>query len=237
MKYKKWLVFALTAILVIVSQFFVQQRYTGLLQVGAEYQWPVTLSRSAGWIPSDYLTVNFLGARTAWVGARPPVVNQEIYVVVEPKPNGILRIVKASPDKPETGDYILARVTKFENNAVEFAVPFNRVQLDLSKVDPAFYTKYKGILLASVKLKNGRGVVTGVYSRGVSIEAAKPLSTAEQEKDSLVPLQQIGEAPAASVSVTTAAPNESAGGITGATGNLTGGVTQNQVAPKSAYGI
>ena len=75
MKYKKWIVFGLTAIVVIVSQFFVQQRYTGLLQVGAEYQWPVTLSRSAGWIPSDYLTVTFLGTRTAWTGARPPVVN------------------------------------------------------------------------------------------------------------------------------------------------------------------
>ena len=110
MKYKKWIVFGLTAIVVIVSQFFVQQRYTGLLQVGAEYQWPVTLSRSAGWIPSDYLTVTFLGTRTAWTGARPPVVNQEIYVTVEPKPNGILRIVNASPDKPTSGDYILARM-------------------------------------------------------------------------------------------------------------------------------
>lgn len=237
MKYKKWLVFGLTAIVVIISQFFVQQRYTGLLQVGAEYQWPVTLSRSAGWIPSDYLTVTFLGTRTAWVGARPPVVNQEIYVMVEPKPNGILRVVKASPDKPDTGDYILARVTKFENNAVEFSVPFNRVQIDLSKVDPAFYTKYKGILLASVKLKDGRGVVTGVYSRGVPIEAAKPLSTAQQEKDSLIPLQQIGEAPVASISVTTADSNAPTSGTYDADGALSGGTLQNQVAPKPASGI
>ena len=236
MKYKKWIVFGLTAIVVIVSQFFVQQRYTGLLQVGAEYQWPVTLSRSAGWIPSDYLTVTFLGTRTAWTGARPPVVNQEIYVTVEPKPNGILRIVNASPDKPTSGDYILARVTKFENNAVEFSVPFNRVQLDLSKVDPAFYTKYKGILLATVKLKDGHGVVTGVYSRGVSIDAAKPLSTAQQQKDSLIPLQQIGEAPVASISVTTADPNAPAN-ANGAGAATNGNTPQNQVAPKPASGI
>ena len=125
---------------------------------------------------------------------------------------------------------------KFENNAVEFSVPFNRVQLDLSKVDPAFYTKYKGILLATVKLKDGHGVVTGVYSRGVSIDAAKPLSTAQQQKDSLIPLQQIGEAPVASISVTTADPNAPAN-ANGAGAATNGNTPQNQVAPKPASGI
>ena len=55
MKYQKWIFFALAAIVALLSQFYIQQRYTTLLQGGAEYQWPVKVNRHIGWVPSDYL--------------------------------------------------------------------------------------------------------------------------------------------------------------------------------------
>lgn len=87
----------------------------------------------------------------------------------------------------------MARLTKVEKTDVEFQILFNRVTLDLTKVDPQFYTTYKGTLLATLKIKDGYGVVTGVYSKGVSIETATPESVEQQELDSRTPLSQIGE--------------------------------------------
>ncbi len=65
--------------------------------------------------------------------------------------------------------------------------------LDLNKVNPDFYTTYKGTLLATLKIKDGHGIVTGVYSRGIPLELATPESEAQQEIDSRTPINQIGE--------------------------------------------
>ena len=59
-------------------------------------------------------------------------------------------------------------------------------------MNPQFYKGYKGTLLATLKVKDGHGVVTGVYSKGVSIEIAKPGSIEEQERDSRIPLEELG---------------------------------------------
>lgn len=199
--YLKWLFFAVVAVVTLVSPFFIQQRSTTLLQGGGEYQWPVSLSRTASWIPSDYLEVKFLGSRAPWQGGHLPVVNQEVYVWVSAKANGLLEVKGVADTKPTSGDYILARVTKLDGTDVEFQLLFNRVTLDLNKVNPQFYTTYKGTLLATLKIKDGYGIVTGVYSRGVSLEVATPESEAQQELDSRTPIEQIGE-PATSVVAT-----------------------------------
>lgn len=191
--YVKWLLFLVVATITLVSPFFIQQRSTSLLQGGGEYQWPVTLSRTASWIPSDYLEVKFLGSRASWQGGRLPAINQEVYVWVSPKANGILEVKGVADTKPATGDYILARVTKIDGAEVEFQLLFNRVTIDLNKVNPQFYTTYKGTLLATLKIKDGYGIVTGVYSRGVALEMATPESESQQELDSRTPVEQIGE--------------------------------------------
>lgn len=189
----KWIAFVIVGILTILSPFFIQQRSTSLRQGGGEYQWPVALSRSASWIPSDYLDVKFLGSQTTWQGEGVPVVDEEVYILVRPKANGILEVTGASDKKPAGGEYILARLTKVEQGNVEFKLLIDRVVLDLTKVNKEFYTTYKGTLLATLKIKDGYGVVTGVYSRGVSIEMATPESQEQQELDSRTPLSQIGE--------------------------------------------
>ena len=191
--YIKWILFIVVGICTLLSPFFIQHRSTSLLQGGGEYQWPVSLSRTAGWIPSDYLEVRFLGSRGPWQGGRLPVYDQEVYVWVTAKPNGILEVTGVSDKKPTTGDYIFERVTRVDNTDVEFKLLFNRVTLDLNKVNPDFYTTYKGTLLATLKIKDGHGIVTGVYSRGIPLELATPESEAQQEIDSRTPINQIGE--------------------------------------------
>lgn len=175
MKAKKWIVFAVVAVGAVFSQFYIQQRYTSMLLGGGEYQWPVQLERSVGWIPSDYLNVKFLGTQALWSGPRPPQTDQRIYVRVKNQSSGILAVQDAVPDRPSEGEYITATVDKYANGIVEFRIPFNRVNADLKKVNPRFYQQpYKGTLLATLKLKDGRGVVTGVYAKGVTIENAQP---------------------------------------------------------------
>ena len=51
--------------------------------------------------------------------------DQEVYVWVTAKPNGILEVTGVSDKKPTTGDYIFARVTRVDNTDVEFKLLFN----------------------------------------------------------------------------------------------------------------
>lgn len=190
---KKWIFFGLAVIAAVLSQFYIQQRYTTLLQGGAEYQWPVKVSRHLGWVPSDYLDVEFLGSYANWQGETIPEEGHEVYVLVTPKPTGILQVVGATDVKPTEQEYIRARVKHFDHGVVEFAIPFNRVKVDLTKVDSKFYTNYKGTLIGTLKIKDGYGVMTGVYAKGVPLELAVPESVVDQEKDSRVLLEKIGD--------------------------------------------
>lgn len=187
----KWIVFIICAVAAVLSQFYIQQRYTSLYQVGVEYQWPVKVSRHIGWVPADYLEVDFLGNYAKWAGQHTPKVHEEVYVIVSPRPSGVLTVEGATDETPSDKEYIRAKVVGFENGIVEFEIPFNRVKVDMKKVNPKFYTNYKGILLATLKIRDGYGVVTGVYSKGVPLEIAQPETTKEQEQDSTVLIEEI----------------------------------------------
>ena len=67
------------------------------------------------------------------------------------------------------------------------------MKVDLTKVDSKFYTNYKGTLIGTLKIKDGYGVMTGVYAKGVPLELAVPESVVDQEKDSRVLLEKIGD--------------------------------------------
>ena len=60
-------------------------------------------------------------------------------------------------------------------------------------MDKKFYTNYRGTLIGTMKLRDGYGVVTGVYAKGVPLELATPESVVDQEKDSRVLLEKIGD--------------------------------------------
>ena len=71
-KYFPWIMLLVVTATSFLSMVFLQQRYTTMLQAGAEYQMPVHLERTVDWIPSDYLVVKFLGTRTTWGDTVPP---------------------------------------------------------------------------------------------------------------------------------------------------------------------
>lgn len=153
--------------------FYLQQRYTQRLQGGGEVQWPVKLERTMAWIPSDYLTVHFMGTQTAWKEVIPPKIGDLIYVTLSVKPNGIITVEHATSIRPQGVLYILAHVTAYKEGVVNFSIPYNRVRVDLQKIDPAFYNpNYPGVLIASMKIQEGEAVITGIYSEGVPLNAA-----------------------------------------------------------------
>ena len=174
MRYRRQIIYVAVVIAVIVVQFFLQQRYTTLLQGGGEYQWFVKLERTAEWIPSDYLQVIFHGARAPWTGERPPQKGQVSFVLLAVQPSGLVRPTAVAPERPVKGDYIEVRISKYEGGIASFDIPFNRVKIDIKKVDPAFYQSYRGTLTATMKLRDGKGVLTGIYSGGVPLATAVP---------------------------------------------------------------
>ena len=108
-----------------------------------------------------------LGSRGPWQGGRLPVYDQEVYVWVTAKPNGILEVTGVSDKKPTTGDYIFARVTRVDNTDVEFKLLFNRVTLDLNKVNPDFTRPIKELYWLRLKSKTAtvslRAYIRAVY--------------------------------------------------------------------------
>ena len=190
-KYWRLGAFVFVVIIAILSQVFVQQRYTLLQAGGIEYQLPVALEKSASWTPVDYLDVKFLGNAAPIVGTRLPNPGEPVYISLDVKSTGMLAVKNASMDRPSTGEYVIARAHRIHNGVVEFDIPFNRVKVDLSKVDKAFYNEYKGTLIATMKLKDGNGVITGIYSKGVPLEVAKPETLEEQAKDTGRKLEDI----------------------------------------------
>ena len=109
------------------------------------------------------------------------------------KQTGVLQVVSATDETPQEAEYIRANVKGFDHGIVEFTIPFNRVKVDLNKVDSKFYNNYRGTLIGTLKLRDGYGVVTGVYAKGVPLELATPESVVDQEKDSRVLLEKIGD--------------------------------------------
>lgn len=193
-KYIKWIVFFLVAIGLIGSQFYVQHRYTSILQTGGEYQWSVSLSRDMSWIPTDYLTVHFLGNIAQWQGVDHPYENEEIYVTFTVAPSGLVQVAGASDQKPEDSNYLIARVSHIDGDTVEFKIPFNRVKVDLSKVNSKLYTNYRVPLIATFKVKDGYGVVTGIYAKGVPLENAIPEGLSTEEMDMMKGLDLVSGA-------------------------------------------
>ncbi len=183
---KRWKIILAFLFLVIAtfgSIIFMQQRYTTILQGGGEYQWPVTLERQINWAPGDKLMVHFLGTQAMWDGKRQPIVGKPIYVVLGVEPSGIVYIKNATDQKPKGELYIIANVKESVGGTVEFEIPYMQVAMNLDEINAAFYSgQYKGVLLATMKIKDGHAVITGVYTKGVSLEEAIPNLNADMTK-------------------------------------------------------
>ncbi len=183
---KRWkiiLAFLLLVIATFGSIIFMQQRYTTILQGGGEYQWPVTLERQINWAPGDKLMVHFLGTQAVWSGEKAPVVGKPAYIILGAEPSGIVYVKTATDLKPKDELYIIADVKAHIGDMIEFEIPYAQVAMNLDEINPAFYSgKYKGVLLATMKIKDGYAVITGVYTKGVSLEEAIPTENEEMTK-------------------------------------------------------
>ena len=89
-----------------IADFFIQHRSTSLLQGGGDINGPCPCRvQPVGFRPIIWKS-DFSGSRGPWQGGRLPVYDQEVYVWVTAKPNGILEVTGVSDKKPTTGDYI-----------------------------------------------------------------------------------------------------------------------------------
>lgn len=174
-RWKSILLFFVFVLATFGGLIYMQQRYTTMLQGGGEYQWPVTLERQINWVPGDNLVVHFLGTRTEWTGEKAAQIGKPIYILLGAEPSGILYVKNASDQKPADGLYLIGNVKNAIGNTVEFTIPYNQVPMNLEKINADFYSgHYKGILLATMKIKEGHAVITGVYKKGVPLEEALP---------------------------------------------------------------
>lgn len=173
-KHGKWGSFFLVAVMVLGGLFYLQLRYTHILQGGADYQWPVHIRREASWLPTDFFVVDFLNTRAQWQGESIPQLDSRIYVALGVEPSGVLFVKGANSEIPPSGDYIEAQVLSYEDGIVSFTIPFNRVQMNVKNVDAQFYQNYEEPLIATLKLKDGKAIVTGIYVKGIPLDMANP---------------------------------------------------------------
>ncbi len=173
----RWIIFVIVTILSVSLLIFLKNRHDQILYGGMEFQWPVRLKETVSWLPKDYLEVDFLNTQAKWIDSKEvetPRPNETVYISLGVEPSGLLFIKGASSSVPAEGLYMRAKTVVYKDGIVYFSVPFNRVKIDVKKVNPAFYTNYQPELIATLKLREGRGVVTGIYAKGVALTAAEP---------------------------------------------------------------
>lgn len=169
------LALVVVAVCAFLTLFNIQQNYKSVEEMGYVAQWPVKVVREHDWIPSDYLRVDFVAAKAKWDEAKLPKIGDNVYIKIGLQRNDIAYIKGASDKLPVRDKYIMGQVKDIKDGQIEFALPTSRVRVDVDKVNPQFYSpEYKGILLASLKVKEGEFVVETVSSKGISIQTAQP---------------------------------------------------------------
>ena len=139
---------------------------------GIQYQWQCK-PYMASHFGADYISAYFPENQAKWLDSEAPETGQTIFVRIAKGGEGLLYIKGASLDKPSDSAYMKATAVTYDGDIVRFKVPFNRFYVDtgtmpnLNKITPT------SSVIASIRIKNGEGVIDGIFVDGISLAEFK----------------------------------------------------------------
>ncbi|ERT56504.1 hypothetical protein [Megasphaera vaginalis (ex Srinivasan et al. 2021)] len=175
--------------------FYFSWRYYNISVDGIPYQWRCLPRLETGPFGTDYIHVIFPEDTTAWLDDVPPAEGQTIYVTISRDAAGLMEIQGASASKPSqrNADYMEATAVAFDGSTVQFQVPFDRYRIAADKRDGIYDINASDSVIASIRIKRGKGVVEGVYVNGVPLESCSSGAAVEATRRGKQPAQSKGQ--------------------------------------------
>ena len=158
-------------------------RWHNITVDGIPYQWQCVPRLELTSFGTDYIRVVFPQDTADWMDVDEPEEQQTIYVHIDRDEKGMLQIKGASASRPLIGgDYMEAKVVSYHEGRVQFQVGFNRYRLAPDKSDGIYDIAAGDNVIASIRMKKGKGVIEGIYVNGIPLEASSNGAAMEEAR-------------------------------------------------------
>lgn len=167
----KWIWFLAAVIVQFAVLGYIGWRWYNTSVDGIPYQWRCQPRLAESAFGTDYVRIVFPDNRARWMDDAPPEVQQHVYVHISRDASGLMQISGASAEKPGIGgDYMDADVLSYSDGVVRFSVPFDRYRIDPELTGGLYNLSSTDSVIASIRIKKGRGVIEGVFVNGIPLE-------------------------------------------------------------------
>lgn len=139
---------------------------------GIQYQWKCK-PYIANHLGADYIGAYFPENQAKWLDSEAPESGQTIYIWIAKGGEGFLYIKGAGLDKPTDSAYMKATAVAYDGQVVRFKVPFNRFYVDTGAITNLDKITATSSVIASVRIKNGEGVIEGIFVDGIPLTEFK----------------------------------------------------------------
>ena len=216
--HRKWLwgAFALAAAAEVFLLVWVRGAYRTVEAEGAEYTAPASVQFTADFYDKNYISIHVPIDKAQWTGTVAPAEGEEVYLAVSGGKDKALQVLRAQSALPD-GPYLLVRAKRLDGDVLYFDFPADRLYMDaeaLRKIpvtelservqvkDPdtgRVETRMKNALTASLRVKDGRAVITDLLVNGSPVSAAfttvgkiadVKYAASGKEKDTVVPMAE-----------------------------------------------
>lgn len=160
--------------------FYIAWSWNNVRLDGVRYEWLCRPYLQSSIVGPYRLFLEFPENEAQWIDTVSPKVGDTIYIQISKDPKGMLTIRGASKEEPGAGDYMQGEVVEVADRVVKFKVPFTQVLVNTADVHLE-KIKEQDKVTASIRMKDGKGVVDGVFVNGIAITEYQG-SVAKEEK-------------------------------------------------------
>lgn len=175
----RWITLIIIGTLSFLTLFMIKSNYTSVEKNGRQLLWPVRIASYYHFSDNNKTDVIFLATTANWVSKEKPKFDEKVYISLNESKKGVVIIKDARNTIPVKSLYITAKVidisTIDDKTQIEFEIPANTVYINPNDINKDFFNdKFKGTLMAKLKIKDGLVVVADVLYNNISITKAIP---------------------------------------------------------------
>lgn len=210
-----WIAFLLAAAAELFLLAWVRGEYRTVLAEGREYTVPVSVNFSENFYEQNYISLHVPIDKAQWTGAAAPAEGEEVYLAVSGGKDKEMQVLRAQPEQPPQGDYLLVRAKKLDGDVLHFDFPADRLYMDAADIrrisvtelaervqvrnpdTDKVETRMKNALTAKLRVKDGRAVIEDLLVNGSPVTASYTTvgeiadvkyAASGKEKDEFIPM-------------------------------------------------